>query len=195
MQAVTNRTADGTCHPMTRRALLTRPACRPHPALAAARAAAQVLHRGHVRHGPQAPYPQDSGQGRPNNRPILVYHFPRRALTHCLPLCMGIQPGARFLTRSADIFSASLYGYFTWAIYRNRPIPHALYLPQSHKLSLCEGETAPPKNGPWVTSLTGQCNPSILESNSGCLLRETRSADEAPSRVASPRIKRASTAH
>jgi hypothetical protein len=32
-------------------------------------------------------------------RPISVYRFPRRALALCLQLCMGIQPGARLLTR------------------------------------------------------------------------------------------------
>jgi hypothetical protein len=56
------------------------------------------------------------------NRPISVYSFPRRALTLCPQLCMGIQPGARFSARSADAFPATLYGHFTQAIYRNRPI-------------------------------------------------------------------------
>jgi hypothetical protein len=55
-------------------------------------------------------------------RPISVYHFPRGALTLCPQLCMGIQPGARFPARSADAMSATLYGHFTQAIYRNRPV-------------------------------------------------------------------------
>jgi hypothetical protein len=41
---------------------------------------------------------------------------------HCPQLCMGIQPGARFPERGADSLSATLYGYFTAAIYRNWPI-------------------------------------------------------------------------
>ena len=56
------------------------------------------------------------------NRPILVYRFPRRALTLCPQLCIGIQPDARFPARSADILPTTLYGHFTQAIYRNRPI-------------------------------------------------------------------------
>ena len=56
------------------------------------------------------------------HRPISVYRFPRRALTLCPQLCMGIQPGARFPARSADALPATLYGHFTQAIYRNRPI-------------------------------------------------------------------------
>jgi hypothetical protein len=51
-----------------------------------------------------------------------VYSFPRRALTLCPQLCMGIQPGARFPARSADALPATPYGHFTQAIYRNRPI-------------------------------------------------------------------------
>jgi hypothetical protein len=35
---------------------------------------------------------------------------------------MGIQPDARFPARSADALPATLYGHFTQAIYRNRPI-------------------------------------------------------------------------
>ena len=42
------------------------------------------------------------------NGPISVYHFPRRALTLCPQLCMGIQAGARFPARSADALSATL---------------------------------------------------------------------------------------
>jgi len=57
-----------------------------------------------------------------SNRPISVYLFPRRALTLCPQLCMGIQPGARFPARSADALPATLYGQFTQAIYRNQPI-------------------------------------------------------------------------
>ena len=53
---------------------------------------------------------------------ISVYRFPRQALTLCPQLCMGIQPGARFPARSADALPATLYGRFTQAIYRNRPI-------------------------------------------------------------------------
>jgi hypothetical protein len=56
------------------------------------------------------------------NRPISVYRFQRRALTLCPQLCMGIQPDARFPVRSADALSATLYGHFIQAIYRNRPI-------------------------------------------------------------------------
>ena len=56
------------------------------------------------------------------NRPISVYRFARRALTLCPQLCMGIQAGARFPAWSADALPASLYGHFTQAIYRNRPI-------------------------------------------------------------------------
>ena len=66
-----------------------------------------------------------------NNRPISVHRFPRRALTLCPQLCMGIQPGARFPARSADALPATLYGDLymcpsygdvTHAIYQNRPI-------------------------------------------------------------------------
>jgi len=55
-------------------------------------------------------------------RPISVYHFSRPALTLCLQLCMGIQPGDHFPARSADALPATLYGHFTQAIYRNRPV-------------------------------------------------------------------------
>jgi hypothetical protein len=55
-------------------------------------------------------------------RPISVYRFPSCALTLCLQLCMGIQPGALFPAPSADALSATLYGHFTYAMYRNRPI-------------------------------------------------------------------------
>ena len=58
-----------------------------------------------------------------SNRPITVYRFPRRALTLCPQLCMGIQPDARFPARSADALPATLYGHFIQAMYRNRPIP------------------------------------------------------------------------
>jgi len=58
----------------------------------------------------------------PVNRPISVYRFPRRALTLCPQLCMGIQPGVRFPPRSADALPTTLYGHFTQAIYRNLPI-------------------------------------------------------------------------
>jgi hypothetical protein len=57
-----------------------------------------------------------------DTRPNSVYHFPRQARTLCPQLCMGIQPGARFPARSADALPATLYGHFTQAIYRNRPI-------------------------------------------------------------------------
>jgi hypothetical protein len=53
---------------------------------------------------------------------MSVYRFPRRALTLCLQLRMGIRPGARFPARSADALSVTLYGHFTQAIYRNRSI-------------------------------------------------------------------------
>jgi hypothetical protein len=56
------------------------------------------------------------------NRSISVYCTPRRALTLCPQLCMGIQPDAHFPARSADALPATLYGYFTQAIYRNRPV-------------------------------------------------------------------------
>jgi hypothetical protein len=56
------------------------------------------------------------------NRPISVYHSPRRTLTLCPQLCTGIQPGARFPARSADALPATVYGHFTEATYRNRPI-------------------------------------------------------------------------
>jgi hypothetical protein len=58
----------------------------------------------------------------PLSRPISVYRFPRRALTLCPQFCIGIQPGFRFPARSADALTATLYGHFTSAIYRNRPI-------------------------------------------------------------------------
>jgi hypothetical protein len=45
------------------------------------------------------------------NRPISAYRFPRRALTLCPQLCMGIQPDARFPARSADALPATLYGH------------------------------------------------------------------------------------
>ena len=51
-----------------------------------------------------------------------MYCLPRRALTLCLQLCMGIQPDARFPARSAVALPATLYGHFTQAIYRNRAI-------------------------------------------------------------------------
>jgi hypothetical protein len=54
------------------------------------------------------------------SRPVVVYRFPRRALTLCPQLCMGIQPGAHFPAPTADALSATLYGHFTQAIYRNR---------------------------------------------------------------------------
>ena len=60
--------------------------------------------------------------GRYRNKPISVYRFPRGALTLCRQLRMGIQPGARFPARSADALPATLYGHFTQAIYRKRPI-------------------------------------------------------------------------
>jgi len=56
-------------------------------------------------------------QRPPINRPISVSRFPRRALTLCPQLCMGIQPGARFPARSADALPVTLYGHFIQAIY------------------------------------------------------------------------------
>jgi len=56
------------------------------------------------------------------HRQISVYRFPRRALTLCPQLCMGIQPDARFPARIADALPTTLYGNFILAIYRNRPI-------------------------------------------------------------------------
>jgi hypothetical protein len=38
-----------------------------------------------------------------SNRPISVYRSPRLALTLCLQLCMGNQPGARFPARALTI--------------------------------------------------------------------------------------------
>jgi len=67
-----------------------------------------------------------AGERRPRlNRPISVYRFPARALTLCPQLSMGVQPGARFPMWSADALPATLYGHFTQAIYRNRPIGRA----------------------------------------------------------------------
>ena len=90
------------------------------------------------------------------NRPIAVYRFPCRALTHCPQLCMDSQPGARFPPRSADAWSATLYGHFTQPMYRNRPIsgrPHREVtadlqraLLQQHRArgDLTHGRVAPP---------------------------------------------------
>jgi hypothetical protein len=44
---------------------------------------------------------------------------------------MGIKASTRFHARSADALPASLYGHFTQAIYRNRPIA-APYLDAAH---------------------------------------------------------------
>jgi len=41
---------------------------------------------------------------------------------------MGIQPGALFPARSAVFLPATLYGHYTQAIYRNRPILFRLSL-------------------------------------------------------------------
>jgi len=46
-----------------------------------------------------------------------AYRFPRRALTLCSQLCMGIQHDARLPARSADALPATLYGHFTQEIY------------------------------------------------------------------------------
>jgi len=66
-----------------------------------------------------------------------VDRFLRRALTLCPQLCMGIQRDARFPARSADALPATLYGQFTQAIYRNRPIrpPPLVYLRVSRGLT------------------------------------------------------------
>jgi len=56
------------------------------------------------------------------NTLLSVYPFPRRTLTLCPQLCMGIQPGTCLPARSAEALPATLCGYFTQAIYRNRPI-------------------------------------------------------------------------
>jgi len=58
----------------------------------------------------------------PRIRPTSVYRFPRRALTLCPQLYMSIQPDARFPVWSAGALPATLYGHFTQAIYRSRPI-------------------------------------------------------------------------
>jgi len=50
------------------------------------------------------------------------YRWPRRALTYCPKLCMGIQPDAHFPARSADALPTTLYGHCTQAICRDRPI-------------------------------------------------------------------------
>jgi len=55
-------------------------------------------------------------------RPVTIYRLLRQALTLCPQLSMSIQPGACFPARIADALSATQYGHFTWAIYRNRPI-------------------------------------------------------------------------
>jgi len=80
------------------------------------------------------------------NRPISVYCFPRRALTLCPQLCMGIQPDACSPALSADALPAILYGHFTPAIYRNRPIdclvlndpPEGCYIEFAERLPLPE---------------------------------------------------------
>jgi len=64
----------------------------------------------------------DHDTGLKLNMPISVLRCPRRALTLCLQLRMGIQPCARFPARGADALPETLYGHFTQAIYRNRPI-------------------------------------------------------------------------
>jgi hypothetical protein len=72
------------------------------------------------------------------NRPMSVYRFPRRALTLCPQLCMGIQPGVRFPARSADALSVTLYGHFTQTMYRKQPIQAGILIglsgfnPQGH---------------------------------------------------------------
>jgi len=53
---------------------------------------------------------------------MSVYRFPCRGLTLCPQLCMGIQADARFSARSADALPAPLYGHFTQAMYRIRPV-------------------------------------------------------------------------
>jgi hypothetical protein len=73
---------------------------------------------------------RSSRHSLPYNRPVSVYRsayrsvyrFPRRALTHCQQLCMGIQPGARFPALSVDALPATLYGHSAQSMYRNRPI-------------------------------------------------------------------------
>ena len=49
------------------------------------------------------------------NRPISVYRSPRRALTLCPLLCMGIQLDARFPSRRADALPANLCWHFVQA--------------------------------------------------------------------------------
>ena len=44
---------------------------------------------------------------------MLVYRCPRRELTLCPQLCMGIRPGARFPALRADGSPATPYGHFT----------------------------------------------------------------------------------
>jgi len=80
------------------------------------------MHPVHPMHPIAIPPPDSVPAKRPYNRPISVYRFPRRARTLCPQLCMGIQPEARFPARSADALPATLYGHFTQAIHRNRPI-------------------------------------------------------------------------
>jgi hypothetical protein len=69
-----------------------------------------------------APRPRQGLYPPPYYRSISVHRFPRRALTLCPQLRMGTQSGARFPARSAEALSATLYGHFTQAIYRNRPV-------------------------------------------------------------------------
>jgi len=50
------------------------------------------------------------------DRPIWVHRLPRRALTLCPQLCMGIPSDARFPAWSADALPATLYGHLTQAM-------------------------------------------------------------------------------
>jgi hypothetical protein len=94
--------------------------------------------------------------GSARNRPVSVYCFPRRALTLCPKLRMGIQPGARFPARSADALPATLYGHFTPVIHRNRPVA------QNILQHVCQPSAV------WVTCLPPDVlNPCSAESLRG----------------------------
>jgi len=86
-----------------------------------------------------------------SNRPISlrVYFRPRRALTLCPQLYIGIQPGARFPARSADALPTTLYGHFTQAINRNRPISAEPW--PAAVAGRGEGEVRAPRERPAVT--------------------------------------------
>jgi hypothetical protein len=97
-----------------------------HTGDAAPAAARHAPRRRHRRRSGRPPVASHAIQRAVNNRllhrPVSVYRFRRRALTLCPQPCMGIQLGARFPAPSAGPLPATLYGHFTQAIYRDRPI-------------------------------------------------------------------------